>query len=66
MNVENYMIKYVRYQQLNWYGHFGRIPEKILTRELGNSDDASPVIRWHLEVAATPTGLGRSHGFPAW
>ena len=33
MNIKNYLLDYIRYKQLNWYGHMQRMDEKRLPRK---------------------------------
>ena len=34
MDVKNSVVDYVRYKQLNWYGHIRRIPEETIPRRV--------------------------------
>ena len=56
MNVKNSVIDYVKYKQLNWYGHIRRMPEERIPRRVwewcppGSRGRGRPRNTWMQEI----------------
>ena len=56
MNIKNFVLDYIRYKQLNWYGHVQRIDQERLPRRIlvwwppGRRRKGRPRNSWMREV----------------